>query len=258
MSVLKRTVRNVAPWILIASIVSFAMMARADVPTTGSWIVSRTSDEQVDLELSIRTSTSEWNDGNTQSFDEFHGLNGAQLDGGGATVHFTIVRDAGSLVCDGWVAHGGGGGAFAYAPSAAFARELAQRGMGSIGAMVQFRMTMADVSLAYIDELRGDGYRPSADDIITMMDHGVGERYVKALAAIGYHPKSVDDLIRMRDHGVSVDFVASMKQEGYRPSIVDLIRLRDHGISAAYVERLKNDGYHPSIDDLIRLHDNGI
>ena len=229
MNVLKQTVRNVAPWILIASIVSFASMARADVPTTGSWTVSKTSDGRVDLELSIRTATSEWNDGNTQSFHEFRGLDTGVLDGSGATVHFTIVRDAGSFACDGRVAHGSGGGTFTYAPSTAFAGELARRGMGSIGAMVQFRMTMSDVSLAYIDELRGDGYRPSANDIVTMMDHGV-----------------------------SVDFVASMKQEGYQPSIVDLIRLRDHGVSAAYVRRLKKAGYHPSIDDLIRLRDNGI
>jgi hypothetical protein len=300
MIVLQKMVRTVAPWILIASIAVIACAARADdwapragsqsemqtPPTSGAWTLNRTSDGQADVELSIRTANSSWNYGNTESFDEFHGLDQHALDGSGATVHFSIVRDPGSFVCDGWVAHGGGGGTFTYAPSATFASELAARGMGTLTPMDQFRMTMSTVTLAYIDELRKAGYKPSATQLISMMDHGVSRRYVEGLFAIGYHPGTVDDLIRMRDHGVSLDFltamhsagitpsadeaiqmrdhgvsadfVGEMKQEGYQPSIDQLIRLRDHGVSAAYVARLKKAGYHPTIDDLIRLRDAGI
>jgi hypothetical protein len=256
--------RTAAPWLSLVLMLGLGTAALANQgatpPTGGVWTIAATSGDRnhVDFGLSIRTDHDNWESSDTQSIDIFRGLTSAQLNGNGEAVRFTVARDPGSFECTGWVARGSGGGPFTYAPNPQFATALQGRGMDAPTPMEQFEMTMGDVSLGYIDELRRAGYEPKTSQIVEMIQHGVSRRYVDSLTALGYRPGSIDELMRMRDHGVSVEFLQALRDAGVRPTAEQAIEMRDHGVSAEYLKGIREFGYRPSIDELVQLRDHGV
>src|SRR4029450_13526680 len=56
--------------------------------------------------------------------DSIKGLSAAQAAGNGAAVSFQVVRDAGTLNCEGWFKQGQGSGTFTFVPNQSFAAEM--------------------------------------------------------------------------------------------------------------------------------------
>jgi hypothetical protein len=272
----------------------FFTQARADLPSTGQWLLDQHAGRAT-LDLTFKSAGTDgshsWDFEDTTSIDRtaLHGLTDSQFASNGVHAAFRIVRDAGWFDCAGWVANGRGAGAYRFTPDAAFSQGLATRGIGSPTASQSLRLAIAGINFAYIDRLRAlgvsslstddlvrladhgidtayvsamsaDGYRfQSSDDLVRLRDHGVDPQYISAMRVAGYPNLAADDLVRLRDHGVDPGFVASMRAAGYMSiSAEDLIRLKDHGVDADFVKRMKAHGYSKlSIDDLIRLRDHG-
>ena len=99
---------------ICALVVLFAEAADTTSPITGSWRLNNwtSHSDTVHLELSRRTLTSYWMDGSDYPLEQIHGLTREQLHSLHAAVRFELVRDAGTLVCEGSVTAGVGGGTF--------------------------------------------------------------------------------------------------------------------------------------------------
>jgi hypothetical protein len=213
-------------------------------------------------------------------------VNGGQS----GTVHFPLVREAGTFMVDGVGRQGVWGGTWTFEPSAAFASDLQKRGIGRPSAPQQLELAVADVgkdyfdalasagyakpdietlvraaqhgvSLAYLHEMTALGYRfDTLDRLTTLRDHGVDPQYVRGMAAEGYKSLSSEALLRARDHGVDPEYVRGMAALGYRGSAIDdLVRTRDHGVDPEYVRGMADLGYASvAIADLIRMRDHGV
>src|SRR2546430_566059 len=154
------------------------LAAQHPVPSDGQWLIE-TGHQSGKVELNIRYGegggrhSSNW--GRTVPLSQLVGLSEADMRGAGVTVHFKIVRSAGTLDCEGWFASGKGSGHFTYQPNPAFVSELTKRGIDGPPptAWEQFQMTMADVGLELVDELKRQGYdRPTAGLLARMATHG--------------------------------------------------------------------------------------
>jgi hypothetical protein len=53
--------------------------------------------------------------------DSLKGLSAAQVSGSGSAVSFQVVREAGTLSCEGWFKEGKGSGSFTFVPNQRFA-----------------------------------------------------------------------------------------------------------------------------------------
>jgi hypothetical protein len=269
--------------------------AKADLPNSGQWLIAAAGQhDSVQFTLRASSSSATGHDdfelSNPMRLDNLTGLSREQLDSGGAHVSFRLIRDPGTFVCDGWVAHFSGGGTFAFAPSPAFAAGLGKRGIDPPSGDQTLRLALGDIDLAFIDKLNAEGYaRPtigdlvrlgehgvsmnflnemdsfgyrfkSVDDLIRLRDHGVDGAYLRGLATLGYKNITADDAVRARDHGVDAGFISGLQKFGYAGvSLDELVRLRDHGVDGDYVKKLAAHGYtHLSVPDLIRLRDSGI
>lgn len=235
-------------------------IAAADAPLAGTWSV-QLGDDPVNVQFGARYDTdhdhSDWS--RDVPMSSLTGLSRDQLESGGTNVRFDIARDAGTLHCTGYASHGEGGGTFTFAPSASFADALAARGIARPDESQQLRMAMANVTLAFVDMLRRNSSEiTTPDEIIRVLNHGVDERYVTGLAALGYRNLGASDLVRLRDHGVNLDFVQGIQALGYRPTPEELVRLRDHGVNVDFVKRVRDRGYNATIEQLIRMRDAGI
>jgi hypothetical protein len=182
----------------------------------------------------------------------------AQLRSGGRR-NFTVAEDAGQFQAQGDFSGDQGGGTWVFDPNPGFAEELARRGIGRPDDKQQFELAISRFRLASLDALAASGFeRPSIDDLIRMIEHGVTASYIAAMKNVNIRPKSVSSLIRLRDHGVDPLYAEQMLRFDPGLSGDDLVELRDHGVSSAYVTTLSSLGYHPVPGDLIRLMDHGV
>ncbi len=240
--------RHRIPMLLIMLLA--APTLRAQVPTDGQWLIERPGDhERAGLvHLTLRYGEHRFSENWTSDdvpLTQLVGLPAGAFSDSGGVVRFRVVRDAGTLVCEGWFSGGNGAGHFTYAPNPEFVTALARRGIDAPTPTQQFRLTLAGVGLDLADELARQGYdRPTIDDLTRMATHGVGLEYVRALDGAGYRLKSPVQLVRMRDHGVDAEFIASLDSLEYRRlSAEQLVRVRDHGVDGDYIREMRAAGY---------------
>src|ERR1051326_5048998 len=249
--------------LFLASILAApAVSAQRAVPSSGQWLIDP-GEHPGTIQLSVRYGergySSNWS--RDVSLREFVGLSAAEMRGSGVTVHFKIVRSAGTLDCEGWFEGGKGSGHFTYQPNRDFVAELAKRGINAPTAWEQFQMTMAGVGLDLVDELARQKYdRPTAAELARMATHGVDLEYVRDIGARGYHLRDSESLVRMRDHGVDPEFIESLNTAGYKNlTAEELLRLRDHGVDPEFIASLDSAGYKSlGIEALVRLRDHGV
>ena len=205
--------------LLLASFLAAPVLsAQHAVASDGQWLIEP-GEHSATVRLTIRYGErryrDSWNNQDDVPLSQLVGLSAADMGGSGVTVHFKIVRSAGTLTCEGWFESGKGSGHFTYQPNPEFVAELAKRSINAPTAWEQFAMTMADVGLDFVDELKRQGYdRPTAELLARMATHGVDLEYVRAIGARGYHLKDPERLVRMRDHGVDEEFIASLDSAG--------------------------------------------
>jgi hypothetical protein len=220
------------------------------VPSGGQWLIEpgeRAGIVRLTIRYGERRYSDSWNSQDDVPMSQLVGLSAAEMGGSGTTVHFKIVRSAGTLDCEGWFDGGKGSGHFTYQPNPDFVAELAKRGINAPPptAWEQFQMTMAGVGLELVDELARQKYdRPTAAELARMAMHGVDLEYVRDIGARGYHLRDSKSLVRMRDHGVDAEFIESLDRAGYKNLDADeLVRLRDHGVDPEFIESLDSAGY---------------
>src|SRR5881296_1156571 len=251
--------------LLLASFLAAPVLsAQHTVPSGGQWLIEpgeRSGIVRLTIRYGERRYSDNWNSQDDVPLSQLVGLSAADMRGSGVTVHFKIVRSAGTLDREGWFDDGKGSGHFTYQPNPAFVAELAKRGINAPTAWEQFQMTMAGVGLELVDELARQKYeRPTAAELARMATHGVDLEYVRDIGARGYHLSDSKSLVRMRDHGVDPEFIESLDSAGYKNlSAEALVRLRDHGVDGDYIADMKEMGYTPSDpEELVEARDHGV
>ena len=259
--------KSISPLRASAALVTAVLMlaltqaAWAQSALTGTWSITSSSGEGASVQFGVRYDSgdehSDWS--HDVPLSAFSGLTRDQLEAPSTNVHFDVVRDAGTLHCTGYAAHGSAGGTFTYAPSSSFADALSTRGISRPTGEEQLRMTMANVTIAFVDMLRRNGDTiTQSQDLIRILNHGVDEQYVNALASLGYKNLGASELVRLRDHGVNATYIQGLQSFGYHPTVEELVRLRDHGVTLDFVKHLRDRGYNATVEQLIRLRDSGI
>src|SRR5215216_1914419 len=162
--------------LLFTSLSGFHISAQSSYD--GQWIIDSKRSTNL-IHLTLNYSNDKPGRGNSMtSFGiepaELRGLTQAQMMSSGGQVQFQIVRDAGTLNCEGWFRDGRGSGHFVFSANPGFVAELKKRGFASPTDSQQFSLAVHEVSLAFIDELRAQGYeQPTVDQLVRMGQHGV-------------------------------------------------------------------------------------
>jgi hypothetical protein len=277
--------RTLAYLVFASCVLLFAVKNRAAENRSGDWTISKSEDAG-----KVEFSLIEHHHGGTSSHESdwpsssFQGVDFSKT--GRQDVHFTIVRDAGKIECEGFLNNGEGAGIFHFQPDANYLREMSALGF-SIDDEKQFSMAVMDVGLefarqmktehlsdldadkliafrifrvdsAFIEALRAEGLKISdADKLVAFRIHGVSPEMVRSLHQAGYSPDE-DMLIAMRIHGATPEWMGELKQRGYdHVDLKKLIAFRIHGVSPEFIQKLQGLGYsHPDPDELIamRIH----
>src|SRR5258708_4872770 len=234
------TLKNVsiATGLMILAVGTFLVpIAKGQSRFTGQWLVDSKWGGADQTYLELRQESWEgrgsWNSSFNIQLSDLRGLNQSQVMSNGAVVQFQLVRDAGTLNCEGWFKDGKGAGHYTFTPNQSYVSELRRRGYDAPTDEQQFTMAVHNVSYALMDELSAQGYdRPSLDTLVRTGTHGVNIEYVREMGGLGFRLKSVESLVRMRDHGVGPKFIKELNALGYNQlSAEEYVRVRDHGVN---------------------------
>jgi hypothetical protein len=253
----------IAAGVAAAGVILIAF-AQESAPITGQWMIDGIG---VPDQLQLTLHRSMGKSGSSTNFSSypvngFLGLTRAQMDSPeGVMVRFQMVRDAGTLACEGYFKRGNGAGTFTFSSDPGFIAEMRKLRYAGLDPEMLFSMAAHDVSLEYVRSLRSLKAAPtSADDLISMRIHGVSIEYIQELQSLGYRNLKADELVTMRIHGVTTEFVRDLSQLGYGLVPADeLVTMRIHGASTSFIKELKSLGYdHPTIDQLVTMRIHGV
>jgi hypothetical protein len=169
----------------------------------------------------------------------------ARLNGPGGHLTFTLARDAGNIVCDGWAGSGTGSGRFTFTPNAAYAEGMRSRGAGSMTDREQLGAAMLDLSLGYVDGIVKAGFsQVPFHDLLGMRALGVTPDYIAQMKAAGVAFASPRETIEARALRVDPGYVREMSAVGYpNLKVRQLVELRALRIDADYVRKVASHGF---------------
>lgn len=237
-------------WVIASTALLLAAPGAAQLPDRIAFSVTarEKTPGEVRLQLSYRTARSRSSDSNPVALAELQGLTAAQLASpSGGPARFRLVREAGSLDCDGVIRNRRGTGDCRFAPTVGYAGELARRGISRPTAQQQLQLAIQGSDLAVADELIRQGYRiPTVAQLVELGIFNVDVPFLKALDSSGYRVGTVAKLVEMRIHGVTPDDIRELGaiSPTYRKLPVDaLIEMRIHGVTPARIRAYAKAGY---------------
>jgi len=250
-------------WLLLLAIIPlYFLMGQSNPSTnaiTGQWTLELIPQG---VQFSIHRTWDGHNNYSSSSsydLDDFRGLTRARVEAGGSA-KFDMLRDAGTLSCEGSFRNGGGGGTFVFAPNPEYVSALRSLGYSNLDAERLFELAVHNVSRAYIRELDELGYhRLPLDELVQLRIHGVSTAYIRDLRDLGYTFQP-DELVQLRIHGLTAEFAATLKKSGYGTLAADqLVQLQIHGVTSEYMKGFHDMGYpRIPVDDLVQLRIHGV
>src|SRR5262249_30340751 len=229
---------------------------------TGQWVVSPSKADGV-VQLTLQSNGPDWNINSSTSvpLSQLRGVTGAEMRKDGGMARFEIVRDAGTLQCEGWFKNGRGAGNFVFKPNRNYLSEMRSLGYDNLSDERMFSFALHDVRLDFVRGLIEAGYvRADVDQIVSMRIYGGSLGFINDLPSLGYERTPTDEPVSMRIHGVSADFIRELKALGYERVAVDqLVSMRIHGVETDFVRELKELGYdHVPADELVSMRIHGV
>jgi hypothetical protein len=184
------------------------------------------------------------NQGSTFNFSDFEGLTKAQTVGSNVAVNFRLVREAGTIECEGKFNNGKGEGSFRLTPNTNFASAMQSRGF-EFSNQNLFSATFLNLTVAVVDDIKSAGFKNlEVEDLFKAKIFKIDSVYMREMAATGFPNLDMEDLVKARIFKIDAKFVKEVTEMGFaKDSIEDLVKLRIFKITPEYLREMKSIGF---------------
>lgn len=223
-----------------------------------SWHLESAERSKVQLILTRERNGGRDRDSQDWSPQELQGLS-ANPYANGTNVSFRIIREAGTMVCEGRGRGGYAEGDCRFNREAAYFDGLRTRGVTVTDEWLAWQLARLEVRLALLDEMRLQGYEtPSARDLISAGIFHIDVAFLRAMDGAGYRLENVGALVPLRIHGVDAVYIRDLKSANPRLQLrpQELVDLRIHGATPEWVAGWTKLGYNLSARQIVntRIH----
>jgi len=243
--------------------------ALAQTVLTGEWRASfdQQKPDKIQLNLERRSEKGGRNQmGQTFDFSELEGLSREQAAGGGA-VRFSLVREAGTVECEGSFQQGKGSGTFRFTPNHGFATAMKGRGFdfeksssakggGQNLEERLFAAAMLNVTTALADDLLSAGFGPlDVDDLFKAAIFKVDSKFMREMKASGFPNLGMEELVKARIFKFDPDFVGQVTRMGFdKEPFESLVKMRIFKVTPEFIEEARKEGLRDlSIEELVKM-----
>jgi hypothetical protein len=241
-------------------LVSFAIFAaslvtaNAQTTLTGEWRASLTRDDsKINLNFERKNEKGGRNSmGQTYEFSEL-GLTREQVVNGGP-VRFSLMREAGTIECEGNFENRKGSGSFRFTGNQAFLAAMKSRGFDFEQSSKNydedhpaenrlFAATALNVTTALADDLLSAGFKMDVGDLFKAAIFKVDSKFMREMKATGYANLDFDDLVKAKIFHIDAEFVREAAQMGFdKQPFENLVKMSIFKITPQFVAGLRNEG----------------
>lgn len=240
----------------------------AQLELTGQWKASVKHDEPEKIYLSFerRDEAGGRNQmGSDYLYADLQGLGRDQALRGGP-VKFSLVREAGTISCEGSFQNGKGSGTFRFTANQGFIEAMKSRGfdfrrMDSPPHPREleerlFAATTLNVTTALADDLRSAGFtRLDVEDLFKAAIFKVDSAFAREMRAAGFPDLGMEELVKARIFKVDAEFLKEAAGMGFEGEpLENLVKLRIFKITPEFIEAARVEGLSDlSLEDLVKL-----
>lgn len=241
----------------------------AQTPVTGDWnakILTEKNIGKLQLNFERRSERgSNSNMGQSYSFDELQGLTREQALATGA-VKFALVREAGTIDCEGSFTNGKGAGTFRFTPNQAFVSAMKTRGFDfdkpgkhdreSDAGERLFAAATLNVTTALADDLLSAHLgNLDTEDLFKAAIFKVDSKFMSEMKATGFPNLDMEDLVKARIFKIDAEYVREVRDMGFKDADMEnLTKLRIFKVTPEFISQMQTEGLsNLSIEQLVKL-----
>jgi hypothetical protein len=263
--ILMRSVFSLAFIILVAGVNTIV----AQHVLTGDWKGSINSEKSDKIQLSFVHRTEKGGKsqmGSNYDFAELQGLSREQALNGGA-VKFSLVREAGTIECEGSFQNGKGSGTFRFTGNQSFVAAMKSRNFdfeknysasndGRESENRLFAAALLNVTTALADDLlSADFGKLDVGDLFKAAIFKVDSKFMREMKASGFPNLGMEELVKARIFKIDAAFVSQVTQMGFdKESFEALIKMRIFKVTPEFITEARNEGLtNLSVEDLVKM-----
>jgi hypothetical protein len=244
--------------------------AAAQNALTGEWKASAKNEDQNKIHLSFERRTEKGgrnNMGQSYDFAELQGLTREQALRGGP-VRFSLVREAGTIECEGSFQNGEGSGTFRFNGNQSFIAAMKSRGFDfekgpamtddSRGEPAErlFAAATLNVTTALADDLlSADFGKLDVGDLFKAAIFKIDSRFMREMKATGYPGLGMEELVKARIFKIDPDFVRQVAQMGFdKESFESLVKMRIFKVTPEFIAEARGEGLtNLAVEELVKM-----
>jgi len=261
-----QTLFRVALALIVIVVGNYVIVAQTQI--SGDWTASFKSEKSDKIHLSFeRRSAKGGRNQMGQSFDfaDLQNLSREQAKGSGA-VRFSLVREAGTIDCEGRFDNGKGAGTFRFTSNPNFVSAMKSRGFdveksSKYNKEVDledrlFAATTINVTTALADDLRSANFENlDFDDLFKAAIFKIDGKYMAEMKATGFPNLKMEDLVKARIFKIDADYIRQVREMGFESKNMEtLTKLRIFKVTPEFIAEVRGEGLTDlDVEDLVKL-----
>jgi hypothetical protein len=236
---------------------------------TGDWkavIKSEKSPDKIQLSFERRSEKGGRNQhGSSFNYSDLQGLSREQALRDGA-VKFSLVREAGTIECEGNFSAGRGTGTFRFTANQQFVSAMKSRGFDfetdSSNRYKQsveerlFSAAMINVTTALADDLLSANFgKLDTDDLFKAAIFKVDSNFMREMKASGFPNLGMEELVKARIFKIDAEFLRQLNASGFgNEPFENVVKMRIFKITPEFITGVRNEGFSKlDIEDLVKM-----
>lgn len=247
-----------------------SVLIAAQVPITGQWRASIKEKSPDKIHISFERTTergSKNQHGSSFEFADLQGLSREQAQNG--RVSFALVRDAGTIECDGSFTNGEGSGTFTFTPNRGFIDAMRSRGFDFDKRSAEkwekhessleerlFTAATLNVTTALADDLNSANFgKLDVDDLFKAAIFKIDGKFMAEMKATGFPNLGMEELVKARIFKIDAEYVRQVKDMGFGASdFENLVKYRIFKVTPEFLSELRAEGLtNISSEDVVKM-----
>ncbi|MEP7037236.1 MAG: hypothetical protein ABI891_02740, partial [Acidobacteriota bacterium] len=239
----------------------------AQTTSTGDWTATTKAEKPDKIYLSFERRSEKGGrnqTGQSYNFADLQGLSREQALNNGA-VKFSLVREAGTIDCEGSFTNGKGAGTFRFTANPQFVSAMKSRGFDFEKSSSKnerdtenrlFAATTLNVTTTLADDLLSANFgKLDVDDLFKAAIFKVDSQFMREMKTSGFANLTFDDLVKARIFKIDADFVRQVSAMGFNNEPFEsLVKMQIFKITPEFISEVKNTGLNnPSVEELVKM-----
>jgi hypothetical protein len=243
---------------------SYVIVAQSVI--TGDWTADTKKEKSDEIHLSFERKTEKGGrnqHGSNFAYEDLQGLNRAETQNG--KVSFRLVREAGTIECEGSFVNGRGSGTFRFLGNQSFVDAMRSRGFDFAKSAKHgshdvndrlFTATTLNLTTAFADDLKSADFGPlDVDDLFKAVIFKITPQFMAEMKATGFPNLDLEDLVKARIFKIDAEFVRKVREMGFgTESFESLVKFSIFKVTPEFLNELKNEGLTDlTAEDVVKL-----